>query len=83
MGWSEKAVSSGQWLLEPVVGCRRVALENPAHVSIRWWMKGWGIHKQLFPASVVRKRVVGCIALTLALGLTKFAVDAHAGSWPC
>jgi hypothetical protein len=44
-------------------------------VSIWRWQKGWRRHKQSFPASSVRQRLAGCIALTAVLGLVAFGIE--------
>jgi len=46
-------------------------------VSLLWWHKGWNRHRVLFPASVVRQRLIGCVALTLIFGLIAFAIQAR------
>jgi hypothetical protein len=50
---------------------------NPGHkrVSLWWWPSGWKRHRSLYPTSVVRKRLVGCIAITVALGLVVFVIE--------
>ena len=46
------------------------------HVSMWWWwLKGWRLHQTRFPVSRVRKRIVGCMALTVGLGLTAFGIE--------
>jgi hypothetical protein len=45
------------------------------HVSMWWWLNGWRLHQRLFPTSRVRKRIIGCIALTVGLGLIAFGIE--------
>ena len=47
------------------------------HVSMLWWLRGWRLHRNLFPVSRVRKRIIRCAALTLALALTAFTIQAR------
>jgi hypothetical protein len=44
-------------------------------ISVWRWRKGWSRHRALFPDSRVRQRLVGCIVLTVALGLIAFAIE--------
>jgi hypothetical protein len=44
-------------------------------VSLCRWHKGWSRHRALFPNSRVRQRLVGCMALTVALALIAFAIE--------
>ena len=46
-------------------------------VSLWWWPKGWSRHRALFPMSVVRRRLVACMALTVTFGLIAFAIEAR------
>jgi len=46
-------------------------------VSLWRWHKGWSCHRALFPNSRVRQRLVGCMALTVALALIAFAIEAR------
>ena len=48
-----------------------------SRVSLWKWHRGWKRHRTLFPASVVRKRISGCIGLTVALGLIAFGIEAR------
>ncbi len=45
-------------------------------VSMWKWHRGWRIHRQLFPASLVRLRLVGCVIATVGLGLLAFCIEA-------
>ena len=38
------------------------------HVSLLRWRNGWSRHRTLFPCSIVRQRLVACIALTVTFG---------------
>jgi hypothetical protein len=44
-------------------------------VSVWWWLSGWKRHRSLYPASVVRKRLLGCIASTVVLGLVALVIE--------
>jgi hypothetical protein len=46
-------------------------------VSLWWWLSGWKPHRTLYPASGVRKRVLGCISAAVALGLVVFVIEAR------
>ena len=46
-------------------------------LSLLRWYRGWKRHRDLFPGSPVRKRIVGAIALTVALGLAAFVIAAR------
>jgi hypothetical protein len=48
---------------------------NGERVSIWWWHKGWGRHRQLYTTSSVRLRIAICIALTVGLGLAAFCIE--------
>ncbi len=55
---------------------RDVNLDATApRVSLWRWNKGWGRHRTQFPGSPVRKRIVECIALAVALGLIAFVIE--------
>jgi hypothetical protein len=43
-------------------------------VSVWIWNKGWKAHSQLYPESLVRRRIVFCIALAVGLGLAAFCI---------
>jgi hypothetical protein len=44
-------------------------------VSIWWWhRRGWKMHRQFFPTSPVRGRIVTCIALAVGIGLLAFSI---------
>jgi hypothetical protein len=47
------------------------------HVSLLRWRNGWSRHRTLFPCSIVRQRLVACIALTVTFGLIAFAIEAR------
>jgi len=47
------------------------------HISLWRWHKGWSRHRALFPNSVVRLRIVGCMVLTVAFALIAFAIEAR------
>jgi len=47
------------------------------HISLWRWHKGWSRHRFLFPNSGVRKRLAGCMALTVTLALIAFAIEAR------
>jgi hypothetical protein len=44
-------------------------------ISIWRWQKGWRMHRQFFPMSAVRRRIVTFIALTVGLGLVAFCIN--------
>jgi hypothetical protein len=46
-------------------------------VSIWRWHKGWRRHRELFPGSQVRQRIVASFALTVAFGLGAFCIEAR------
>jgi hypothetical protein len=46
-------------------------------ISLWRWHKGWSRHRALFPNSVVRQRLVGCMALTVTFALIAFAIEAR------
>jgi hypothetical protein len=46
-------------------------------VSMWRWEKGWRIHKQSFPSSLVRRRLAACMALTAVFGLVAFSIEVH------
>lgn len=46
-------------------------------ISVWRWNKAWGRHRLLFPQSQVRKRLTGCIAITVILGLIAFVIEAR------
>jgi len=46
-------------------------------ISVWRWQKGWSRHRTLFPNSPVRQRIVGCVALTVTLGLLAFAIESR------
>jgi len=46
-------------------------------VSFWWWLSGWKPHRSLYPTSVVRKRIFGCMAITVALCLVVFVIEAR------
>ena len=43
-------------------------------VSLWRWHRGWGRHRDLFPGSPVRKRIVATIGFTVAFGLAAFVI---------
>jgi len=47
------------------------------HISLWRWRKGWSRHRALFPNSIVRQRLVGCIALTVVFAIIAFAIEAR------
>jgi hypothetical protein len=58
--------------------CAELNHGSPEHrVSMRWWHKGWEVHKTLFPCSPVRTRLLACIAVSVGLGLVVFCVEAR------
>jgi hypothetical protein len=46
-------------------------------LSVCRWHKGWKRHRALFPTSVVRQRLIACMALTVTFGLIAFAIQAR------
>ena len=46
-------------------------------VSLWWWLSGWKPHRSLYPASAVRKRILGCISAAVALLLVVFVIEAR------
>ena len=52
---------------------------DPANrrVSFWRWHKGWRIHRELFPASPVRLRLLTCLAATVGLSLIAFIIEAR------
>ena len=53
---------------------------NPGkRVSLWWWLSVWKRHRSLYPASAVRKHIVGCIGITVALCLIVFVIEAQRG----
>jgi hypothetical protein len=46
-------------------------------LSVWRWRKGWKRHRALFPTSVVRQRLMACMALTVTFGLIAFAIQAR------
>jgi hypothetical protein len=57
---------------------REVNLRTSGKKMSVWnWNKGWSTHSQLFPTSLVRRRIVSCIALAVGLGLVAFCIGAR------
>jgi hypothetical protein len=46
-------------------------------ISLWRWRKGWSRHRDLFPDSRVRQRLVGCVALTATFALIAFVIEAR------
>jgi hypothetical protein len=57
---------------------RDVNSEPSAKLVPLWrWQKGWKRHRALFPTSVVRQRLIVCMAFTITFGLIAFAIQAR------
>lgn len=57
---------------------RDVNSEPSAKLLSVWrWHKGWKRHRALLPTSVVRQRLIACMALTVIFGLIAFAIQAR------